>query len=32
MDQYNFTKVTHSIKTNYMFERHDKTILIQKTM
>lgn len=32
MDQYNFTKVAHSIKTNYMFERRDKAILKQKTV
>lgn len=32
MDQYNFTKVNHSIKTNYMLGRHDKIILIWKTM
>lgn len=32
MDQYNFTKVNHSIKTNYMFGRHDKIILIWETV
>lgn len=32
MDQYNSTEVNHSNKTNYMFGRYDKIILIWEIM